>query len=356
MSVVTVLERRLALGVCIGLSSVVLSAPAHAAIYSYVDWSTADVASGSASGTITLPDSSTVTVTFAAINADSSPGTLYGAQVNGGTNYWSPSTPYTSVEVENAPPTPDILQLSGGLNQTYVVTLSEPIKDPMMAVVSLGQGSLRTTYDFDAPFTIVSQGAGYWGGGPAALTALPDDILEGYEGHGTIRFVGTFETFSWTAPTPETWHGFTFAIRTTERLEPTPGAGGAGGASAGGADDGSGLGGVDAGGADARGVDAGGTGGADGGDDGVGGTGAGVAGDSAVAGGESVGIGEGGAGRGGTSSSGGAADGDGGDPDGSERSRSRDEGGCGCSVPRGKGWGTGLAVALALLVLRRRRR
>lgn len=341
----------------------VLSAPAHAAIYSYVDWSVADVASGTASGTITLPDNSTVTVTFAAINDDASPGTLYGAQVTGGTNYWSPSTPYTSVEVENAPPTPDILQLSGGLNQTYVVTLSEPIKDPLMAVVSLGQASLRTTYDFDAPFTIVSQGAGYWGGGPTSLTALADDILEGYEGHGTIRFVGTFETFSWTVPTPETWHGFTFAIRTTERLEPTPGAGGAGGASAGGADDGSGTGGVDAGGtdaggADAGGTDAGGTGSAEGGDDGlgVGGTGTGVAGDSGVAGGESVGIGEGGAGRGGTSSAGGASDGAGGDPDGSERSRSRDDGGCGCSVPRGRGWGAGVAVAFALLLLRRRRR
>src|SRR6185437_8537024 len=40
----------------------------------------------------------------------------------------------------------------------------------------------------------------------------------GSEGNGTIRFVGTFSTFSWTVPIPEFWHGFTFGIRTTDAL------------------------------------------------------------------------------------------------------------------------------------------
>jgi MYXO-CTERM domain-containing protein len=147
---------------------------------------------------------------------------LFGAQViEGETNYWNPSAPYISAEVENAPPGTDILQLLGGLDQTYKVTLSEPIKDPVMAIVSLGSPSITITYDFDSPFTIVSQGAGYWGGGPTSLVQLPGDVLQGTEGHGTIRFIGTFSTFSWTVPMPEGWHGFTFAIRTTERIEPT---------------------------------------------------------------------------------------------------------------------------------------
>jgi len=68
----------------------------------------------------------------------------------------------------------------------------------------------------------VSQGPGYWGGSPTALDQLPGDILRGNEGHGTIQFIGTFSTFSWIVPTPEYWHGFTFGIRTTERIEPTP--------------------------------------------------------------------------------------------------------------------------------------
>ncbi len=196
---------------------------ASAVPYHYVDWTSANVAGGTATGTITLPDSSTVTVNFEAINFDNTPGSLYFAQTSGGgTNYWNPQTPYISAEVDNAPPDTDILALVGGLNQTYRVTLSEAIKDPIMAIVSLGNGGLPTTYDFDSPFDIVSQGAGYWGGTSTSLTELPGDILQGAEGHGTIQFIGTFSTFTWVVPTPETWHGFTFGIRTTEAIEPTP--------------------------------------------------------------------------------------------------------------------------------------
>lgn len=204
-----------------GFGALCVSSTALAVPYYYVDWTQANIAQGTASGVITLPDASQVTVTFAATYADGSHGTLYGAQINGGTNFWSPSTPYTSTQVDNAPPGTDILQLSGGLNQIYTVTLSEAIKDPIMSIVSLGRGGVPTTYDFNTPFTIVSQGAGYFGGTSTSLTQLPGDVLQGTEGHGTIQFLGTFSTFSWTVPTPEDWHGFTFGIRTTEAIEPT---------------------------------------------------------------------------------------------------------------------------------------
>ena len=201
---------------------VVASPSASAAPYYYVDWTSANVNAGTAAGTITLPDASTVTVGFQALYADGSAGNLAFAQTSGGTNYWNPSSPYISAQVDNAPPGTDLIALEGGQNQIYKVTLSEAIKDPIMAIVSLGRGGSNTTYDFDSPFTIVSQGAGYWGGSATALDQLAGDILRGNEGHGTIQFIGTFSTFSWTVPTPEYWHGFTFGIRTTERIEPTP--------------------------------------------------------------------------------------------------------------------------------------
>ena len=91
-----------------------------------------------------------------------------------------------------------------------------------MDIVSLGAGGTTITYDFDRPFTIVSQGAGFWGGDATRLQALAGDVLQGREGHGTIQFIGTFDSFSWTAPTSEDWHGFQFGIRTAERLDPTP--------------------------------------------------------------------------------------------------------------------------------------
>ncbi len=197
---------------------------AQAVIFNYVDWTSANVGQGTASGVITLPDASTVNVDFAATNPDGSPGNLNFAQTAGGTNYWVPDTPYLSTEVENAPPDSDIISLVGqfGSSQTYTVTLSEPIKDPIMAIVSLGSPSNSATYDFDAPFEIVSQGTGFWGGTATSLSAGPGDTLTGFEGHGTLKFLGTYSTFSWLITDPENWHGFTFGIRTTERLEPTP--------------------------------------------------------------------------------------------------------------------------------------
>ena len=204
-----------------------VSSVAGAVPYHYVDWQSINVPGGTASGVITLPDLSTVTVGLQALNPPIPPGTpgsfASPSQAGCGTAYWaagSPS-PYISAQVSNRPPDCDLVALQGGTSTRYVVTLSEAIKDPIMAILSLGQPGVTTTYDFDSPFDIVSQGIGFFGGSATALQELAGDILQGNEGHGTIQFIGTFSTFSWTVPTPEFWHGFTFGIRTTERIEPT---------------------------------------------------------------------------------------------------------------------------------------
>jgi MYXO-CTERM domain-containing protein len=204
--------------VCVLLASL----PARAVTYRYVDWTSADVAGGTAQGVITLPDASTVNVSFESIKEDGSAGNLFFAITGAGTNYWNPSAPYISSQVSNAPPASDLLALIGGVNQTYRVTLSEAIKDPIMAIVSLGQTGAPTIYDFDSPFDIVSQGPGPFGGTNTSLVKLAGDRLEGREGNGTVQFDGTYSTFSWIVPTPENWHGFTFGIRTTLALEPGP--------------------------------------------------------------------------------------------------------------------------------------
>lgn len=212
--------KRAVLSGALGLS--VCAATANADPAYYLDWQDANVGAGTASGVITVPGDDPIAVNFAATFADGSPGNLFFAQTAGGTNYWNPSTPYISPEVENAPPDSDIVALVGGVNQIYTVTLSEPIRDPIMAIVSLGSGGNPITYEFDSPFTIVSQGAGFWGGGDDRLQELPGNVLRGNEGHGTIQFDGIFSTFSWEVPRPENWHGFTFGVRTTLELEPEP--------------------------------------------------------------------------------------------------------------------------------------
>jgi hypothetical protein len=195
------------------------SMPAVAETYYYVDWNSWNPAGGTASGVITPSSGPAVNVTFQALTSTGAPGSFLGVT---GSTLWTPASTYTSSTVSNAS-TYEGLQLVGTANMTYKVTLSEAIKDPIMAIASLGSGVDSATYDFDSPFTILSQGPTCcWGGGNNRLTALPGDVLQGYEGAGTIKFNGTYSTFSWTVPDPEYWHGFTFGIRTTEALEPTP--------------------------------------------------------------------------------------------------------------------------------------
>ncbi len=188
-----------------------------AAPYYYVDWQTWNPTGGTAAGIITPSSGSDVVVNFDATTEFGDNGSFLGVHDS---SLWQPETTYQSNQVDNAPSF-EGLQLVGTPNMTYQVTLSEAIKDPIMAISTLGSVSDSATYVFDSPFTILSQGVSCcWGDG--TLTQLPDNILEGYEGSGIIQFIGTYSSFSWTVPDPEDWHGFTFGIRTTEQLEPTP--------------------------------------------------------------------------------------------------------------------------------------
>jgi hypothetical protein len=211
--------RRRGLALAAVFAAAATTTTAFAATYNYVSWTSADVAGGTASGVIPLGGDAGVQVTFTATTADGGAGNLSGAQTGGsGTSYWTPAATYESSAVENAPPTPDILQLAGGENETYTVNLSEPIVDPIMAIVSLGASGSPITYNFDSPFTIVSQGTDPWGGSASSLVQLPNNVLQGAEGSGVIQFIGTYSQFSWTVPTPEYWHGFTFGILTSAAL------------------------------------------------------------------------------------------------------------------------------------------
>ncbi len=186
--------------------------------YYYTDWVSVNPGGGTASGIITPSSGSAVNVTFEALASDGSPGSFLG--VTGDDVLWNPDSTYQSAQVDNASEF-EGLQLVGTDNMTYRVTLSEAIKDPIMAVATLGSTGDSATYVFDSPFTILSQGTSCcWGDG--ILVQQADNILEGWEGSGTLQFIGTYTTFSWTVPNPEYWHGFTFGIRTTQALEPVP--------------------------------------------------------------------------------------------------------------------------------------
>ena len=176
-------------------SILLIAASASAAPYYYVDWLSAESTGARPPAPSRCPTHQWSTSDFKRSRLLAGPEIWDPPPDRLRNQLLDPSTPYVSAQVSNAPPACDIVSLIGGLNQTYIVTLSEPIKDPIMAVLSLGQPGVFTTYDFDAPFDIVSQGTGFWGGNASSLAELPGDILRGNEGHGTLQFIGTFSTF-----------------------------------------------------------------------------------------------------------------------------------------------------------------
>ena len=146
---------------------------------------------------------------------------------NSGTDYWrqggvTPWPAYVSGSVSNAPITTDLVAISGN-GTLNTVTFSQPVVNPYMAIVSLGQNGIGSTYEFDAAFQIISVGQGHWGNGTLANTGvngLGGETLVGFEGHGVIQFIGVFNSISWTTVSNvgEYWNGFTFGV------VPTPGA------------------------------------------------------------------------------------------------------------------------------------
>lgn len=134
-------------------------------------------------------------------------------QLDPSDNWWACCLPAYSAPGIPGPTTSDMIRLVGGPDTgTYTLRFSPPVTNPVMAVASLGGAStVRTSFVFDTPFTILTTGiAGAWGiGTPLAQTGL---VLDGMESNGLIQFQGTVSTITWTLPTAEMWFGFTVGI------------------------------------------------------------------------------------------------------------------------------------------------
>lgn len=199
-------------GILLGFALVLLAShPASASIIKWTNWTSYTTGpAGSANGTIApgVYIHYSGDVTF----AQTGPGS--------GTNYWTEGTPapYTGNAIISNAPTP-IEMVAMSLVSTNTVTFSHAVKDPIMAIVSMGQLNKLVTYDFDSPFTVLSEGKGYWGDGTYSLS--PGDILQGNELHGAIQFNGTFTSISWSAAPGEYWHGMTFGLVNSPVPEPS---------------------------------------------------------------------------------------------------------------------------------------
>jgi len=166
-----------------------------------IDWNAWTSATG---GTI-VPDSLGVTFAIAGTGSVDNLVSSYPS--------YTPTTTYADgTVVNNAPVSADgIIQLAGGNTNVNTVTFSKPVVNPVMAIWSLGSGGASAQFDF------INATPGLVSGGPSAeyggksITISGNDVF-GAEGNGTVQFIGTFSSLSWTNPAYEFWYGFDVGI------------------------------------------------------------------------------------------------------------------------------------------------
>ena len=173
-----------------GFSALVLALSASAASAAAVTWTTWDTTSSGTAGPIA------VTFNSPAVN-------IY----HGYPSYGPASTFADGVVVNNEPSSSNnILQLTGGNSTTQTLTFSQAVVNPVFAIWSLGQGGGPASFVFDQTPTFVSGGpSNEYGGGPIMVTG---NTVGGAEGNGTVEFLGTFSSLTWTNPQYEYWYGF----------------------------------------------------------------------------------------------------------------------------------------------------
>ena len=157
------------------------------------------------------PNASTVTGTVAGVGLTFTGAVNFSQLNNSGTDYWVDNG-YTQ-GVVNRPTGTDLITLNAGGTKQF--TFAAPIKDVYIAFTSWNGNSPT----FSAPFTVVSQGCGYWGCGSFNPNMASDGFYTSAEVHGVLKFAGTFTSITFT-DTDENWHGLT--IGTTGAVpEPT---------------------------------------------------------------------------------------------------------------------------------------
>jgi PEP-CTERM motif len=179
--------------------AIVLVAAAGSAQAGEISWNTW---TSNTSGSITV-GSTPISVGFATTN--------YSADI---ANYpsWTPSKSYADgTIVDNAPVASNgIIQLLGGTDALNTLSFSTPITDPVVAIWSLGSGGAPASFVFGATPTFVAGGPSAEYGGSAITVS--GDVVSGAEGNGTVEFIGTFSSITWTNPQFEDWYGFNVGV------------------------------------------------------------------------------------------------------------------------------------------------
>jgi hypothetical protein len=184
-----------------GLTSLFVIANIPAAGAAVITWNTWETTSSGSAGSIG------VTYTGPALS-------VYASYPS----YTPTSTFADGVTVDNAPlPSNNILQITGGSNDVQTLTFSQAVVNPVFAIWSLGQSNGPASFVFDQTPTFVAGGpSAEYNGGPINVAG---NTVSGQEVNGTVQFLGTFTSISWTNPQYEYWYGFNVGF---ESVAPVP--------------------------------------------------------------------------------------------------------------------------------------
>ena len=106
----------------------------------------------------------------------------------------------------------NIIQLRGGSSVVNTLSFSQPVIDPVLAIWSLGsvvQGPASFVFTGLSPLNIVGGPSAEYGGSPLTLSGV---TVSGLEGNGSIQFLGTYSSISWTNPQFEDYYGFNVGV------------------------------------------------------------------------------------------------------------------------------------------------
>ena len=145
------------------------------------------------------PTATTATGTVAGVGVTYNGAISFTQLNNAGTDFWVDGG-YTQGAV-NRPVGTDLIALDRGGLKT--ITFASPLTDVYIAFTSWN----GNTVSFSSPFTLVSEGCGFWGCG-SFNTAGGTGFSTASEVHGVLKFAGTHTSISFT-DTSENWHGFT---------------------------------------------------------------------------------------------------------------------------------------------------
>lgn len=219
------------------LLTLCMTAASQAAIVNWINWTAPASYPNSASiglnnfnyasgttGSILMPNNEVVGITLSGeiLNPAQFESSGFGISSNA---YWVErnynGTTYISANVPSLPSNGDRIAVAGSGIATQTLTFAEPVSNIVMNIWSLGRPTDLGSWRFTQPFAILSQNAGQYPSAPYALRAESMNTLNGYEGAGTIQFLGTFDSLSWEVLDPEFYAVWNIGV-TSASVSPIP--------------------------------------------------------------------------------------------------------------------------------------